>query len=205
MSYLLTQMFLYMLATFILGLILGWLIWRYGQSSSGDYDAMLAERNALAKERDDLKVNLDACRTRSAKERETLEALRNDKIDLQNRLDGMTVKANAMPKVAPAAAVAAVATAAPAKAPAKAAPAKASKPESLKAARGGKADELQLINGVGPKLEKLLHSLGYFHFDQIGAWSKSDLAWVDENLEGFKGRATRDKWVPQAKVLAKKK
>jgi len=94
--------------------------------------------------------------------------------------------------IAPAAAVAAVPAAA-------AEPAEftgtASKPEGLSGPRGGVADPLQEINGVGPKLEKLLHSLGYYHFDQIG--------WVDDNLEGFKGRATRDNWVPQAKVLAK--
>ncbi|THF74770.1 MAG: fused NADH-quinone oxidoreductase subunit E/endonuclease, partial [Sulfitobacter sp. SK025] len=28
-----------------------------------------------------------------------------------------------------------------------------------------------------------------------------EVFWVDQNLEGFKGRATRDKWVDQAKVL----
>ncbi len=29
------------------------------------------------------------------------------------------------------------------------------------------------------------------------------MAWVDENLEGFKGRVSRDDWVAQAKTLAK--
>ncbi|MEM8657079.1 MAG: fused NADH-quinone oxidoreductase subunit E/endonuclease, partial [Pseudomonadota bacterium] len=77
-----------------------------------------------------------------------------------------------------------------------------SKPKGLKAARDGGPDDLKRIKGVGPKLEKLLHSLGYFHFDQLAAWSASEIAWVDENLEGFKGRVTRDKWVAQAKELA---
>lgn len=76
------------------------------------------------------------------------------------------------------------------------------KPKSLKKARGGKADNLKEIKGVGPKLEALLNSLGFFHFDQIAAWTEAELAWVDDNLEGFKGRATRDEWVAQAKVLA---
>ena len=31
---------------------------------------------------------------------------------------------------------------------------------------------------------------------------RDQVAWVDENLEGFKGRVTRDKWVVQAKILA---
>jgi NADH-quinone oxidoreductase subunit E len=76
------------------------------------------------------------------------------------------------------------------------------KPAGLGEARGGQADDLKLIKGVGPKLEKLLHSLGFFHFDQIANWTAEEIAWVDENLAGFKGRVTRDDWIVQAKVLA---
>jgi NADH-quinone oxidoreductase subunit E len=96
---------------------------------------------------------------------------------------------------------------APKAAPKTAAPAAtvATKPKALKAARGGKPDDLKVIVGIGPKLEILCHSLGFFHFDQIAAWSDAEIAWVDDNLEGFKGRVTRDKWVEQAKVLAKAK
>jgi len=81
----------------------------------------------------------------------------------------------------------------------------ATKPEGLSAPRGGVADDLKEINGVGPAMEKLLHRLGYYHFDQIAAWTPSEIAWVDDNLEGFKGRATRDNWISQAELLAKKK
>ncbi len=79
------------------------------------------------------------------------------------------------------------------------APTEADRPTGLSAARDGKADDLKKIKGVGPKLEKLLHSLGFFHFDQVAAWTEKEIAWVDENLEGFKGRVTRDEWVRQAK------
>jgi NADH-quinone oxidoreductase subunit E len=78
----------------------------------------------------------------------------------------------------------------------------ADKPATLAAARDGKADDLKLIKGVGPKLEDLLNTLGFYHFDQIAAWKANELAWVDQNLEGFKGRATRDEWVDQARELA---
>ncbi|WP_097802994.1 NADH-quinone oxidoreductase subunit E [Pelagimonas varians] len=76
------------------------------------------------------------------------------------------------------------------------------KPSTLDAAREGGADDLKLIKGVGPKLEKMLNSMGFYHFDQVASWKASELAWVDQNLEGFKGRATRDEWVAQAKTLA---
>ncbi len=75
------------------------------------------------------------------------------------------------------------------------------KPAVLKAARKSGADNLKHIKGVGPKLEKLLNSLGFFHFDQIASWSEPELAWVDENLEGSKGRTTLNNWVAQAKEI----
>ena len=76
------------------------------------------------------------------------------------------------------------------------------KPETLSAARDGGPDNLKQIKGVGPKLEALLHSMGFYHFDQVGSWGAEEVAWVDQNLEGFKGRVTRDEWVSQAKILA---
>lgn len=78
----------------------------------------------------------------------------------------------------------------------------AAKPEGLTEARGGTPDDLKQIKGVGPKLEQLLFTLGFFHFDQIAGWSAAEIAWVDANLEGFKGRVTRDDWVEQARILA---
>ncbi len=88
----------------------------------------------------------------------------------------------------------------PKAAPAPDAPAQ--KPQGLSAARGGKPDNLKEIKGIGPKLEILCNSLGFYHFDQIANWTAAEIAWVDDNLEGFRGRVTRDTWVAQAKVLA---
>jgi predicted flap endonuclease-1-like 5' DNA nuclease len=76
------------------------------------------------------------------------------------------------------------------------------KPEMLSAAREGGPDNLKEIKGVGPKLEALLNRLGVFHFDQIASWTDKEVAWVDANLEGFKGRVSRDNWVDQARILA---
>lgn len=76
------------------------------------------------------------------------------------------------------------------------------RPAALDGPRGGKADDLKQVKGIGPKMEKLCNSLGFYHFDQIAAWTPDEVAWVDANLEGFKGRVTRDTWVEQAKLLA---
>ena len=124
------------------------------------------------------------------------------------------VTAKATPAAAPAPKPAAAAPApkpaapapapAPAAAPAAEAPASSADgaPQFLSAARDGGPDDLKQIKGVGPKLEKTLHGMGIFHFDQISTWGPKEQAWIDDNLEGFKGRATRDNWVEQAKVLA---
>lgn len=76
------------------------------------------------------------------------------------------------------------------------------RPATLNTARSTGPDDLKLIRGVGDALEGLLHKLGYFHFDQIAAWTPEEVRWVDENLDGFKGRVSRDHWVSQAIVLA---
>ncbi|MBL9053814.1 MAG: NADH-quinone oxidoreductase subunit NuoE [Tabrizicola sp.] len=126
--------------------------------------------------------------------------------DTVKRIDGTEVPL-VTPWLGEAAAASKVVAKPAAKAPAKAAEPAAQKaggkkPKALKAARKGRADDLKLILGVGPKLEELCHKLGFFHFDQIADWTAEEIAWVDENLEGFKGRVTRDKWVVQAKILA---
>ena len=72
----------------------------------------------------------------------------------------------------------------------------------LEAPRAAGPDNLKLIKGVGPKLEKLLNEMGVFHFDQIAAWTPEEVAWADQNLAGFKGRVSRDNWVAQAVSLA---
>ncbi|TYB83536.1 NADH-quinone oxidoreductase subunit NuoE [Maritimibacter fusiformis] len=76
------------------------------------------------------------------------------------------------------------------------------KPKTMSGPRETGADDLKQIKGVGPKLESLLNSMGFYHFDQVAKWTEAEVAWVDENLEGFKGRVSRDGWVDQARTLS---
>jgi predicted flap endonuclease-1-like 5' DNA nuclease len=105
--------------------------------------------------------------------------------------------AAAAPAPSPAAAVAAGATA-----PEPAPEATGRQPAGLDEPRDGAPDDLTRMKGVGPKVAAWLNSKGYWHYDQIAAWSDEEVAWVDANLEGVKGRASRDDWVGQAKALA---
>ncbi|MFT5870525.1 MAG: large subunit ribosomal protein L21 [Paracoccaceae bacterium] len=66
-----------------------------------------------------------------------------------------------------------------------------------KAATG--ADDLKLLSGVGPALEKKLHAAGVTSFAQIAGWTASDVTAMDEKLS-FKGRIDREGWIDQAKA-----
>jgi large subunit ribosomal protein L21 len=67
-------------------------------------------------------------------------------------------------------------------------------------ATSGKADDISLIGGVGPKMEKILHENGITTFAQIAAWTDGDIAKFDELCKP-KGRIAREEWVDQAKEL----
>lgn len=113
-------------------------------------------------------------------------------------------KAAAAPKAAPKAAAKkaeAAPKAAKAGAAADVAAGEGKKPKALKAPRKGGADDLKQIEGIGPALEKLCNELGIYHFDQIAGWGEAEVAWMDTNLKGFKGRVTRDKWLAQTKLI----
>ena len=73
---------------------------------------------------------------------------------------------------------------------------------ALFAAPEGEPDDLKLISGVGPVLEKKLHGLGITKFAQVAAFTADDIAKVDDALS-FKGRIERDNWLDQAAELAK--
>lgn len=194
-GFLIGEMVLLIVLAALLGLIVGWIIW--GRSGG-------AARAGAA---------LEACRAE-------LTARDARIATLQTELAAARAEAQAAEKAAMLAAAEVVPVAEAAAADHGAHPmhpdnnrdfdgdgalegtAEGARPATLSAPRDGGGDDLKQINGIGPKLEALCHSLGFYHFDQIAAWSADEVAWVDANLTGFKGRVSRDNWVDQAKVLA---
>ena len=71
----------------------------------------------------------------------------------------------------------------------------------IPAAIGG-ADDLEIIKGIGPKLNGVLNGLGVTRFDQIANWTAGDVDKVDDHLGEFQDRIGREEWIPQAKLLA---
>ncbi|MFM9937758.1 MAG: hypothetical protein ACKVOL_16360 [Novosphingobium sp.] len=63
-------------------------------------------------------------------------------------------------------------------------------------------DDLTRIKGLGPKISTALRALGVTRYAEIAAWTEVDVARIDAQLGAFAGRATRDNWIEQAKLLA---
>jgi predicted flap endonuclease-1-like 5' DNA nuclease len=83
------------------------------------------------------------------------------------------------------------------------------KAEQIDFNRIGKAsevekDDLKKIKGVGPFLEKKLNALGIYTFAQIANFTDQDKEVVNDAIEFFPGRISRDDWVGQAKNLQQK-
>ena len=63
------------------------------------------------------------------------------------------------------------------------------------------ADDLKLISGVGPKLEKTLNTIGIYKFDQVSKMTDKEYSLLDSIMGSFQGRAKRDNWAEQAQKL----
>ena len=74
---------------------------------------------------------------------------------------------------------------------------KAAKP----AAKVSIPDNLELLKGVGPKVNNMLKELGITSFAQVVSWTAADVAEIDGKLGAFAGRITRDNWIDQAQLL----
>lgn len=65
----------------------------------------------------------------------------------------------------------------------------------------GTPDDLKLIVGIGPVIERMLYQMGIASYRQIARWSERDIDAVDARLPEFPGRIRRDGWVTQARAL----
>jgi predicted flap endonuclease-1-like 5' DNA nuclease len=62
-------------------------------------------------------------------------------------------------------------------------------------------DNLRLIKGIGPTIEKTLNELGICRFHQIAEMSEYDIDRVARRLKGFSTRIYREDWIGQARNL----
>ena len=62
--------------------------------------------------------------------------------------------------------------------------------------REGTADDLKVLTGVGPAMEKKMNAAGVYHFDQFAAWSEDEIAYMEDQL-GARGKIAD--WAAEAK------
>ena len=60
-------------------------------------------------------------------------------------------------------------------------------------------DDLKVIRGIGPKMEKLLHGLGITSYRQIASLTGEEIERVAKAIRAFPGRISRDDWIDGAK------
>jgi len=63
-------------------------------------------------------------------------------------------------------------------------------------------DDLTKISGIGPAIQKKLHELGIYSYQQIAEFTPDEIAQVASSLKVFKGRIGRDNWIGQAAALS---
>ncbi|MEX0860926.1 MAG: 50S ribosomal protein L21 [Cucumibacter sp.] len=73
-------------------------------------------------------------------------------------------------------------------------------PEKKAARAADFTDDVKLISGVGPALEKKLAAAGVTSLKQIAKFTGKDIGRIDAELK-FKGRIDREDWTGQAKAL----
>jgi predicted flap endonuclease-1-like 5' DNA nuclease len=72
-----------------------------------------------------------------------------------------------------------------------------------RAAEPPRIDDLKLINGIGPAVEKRLNGVGIFTFTQLAALSPADVAAAVADLTGLPAeRIVKQDWIGQARRLA---
>jgi predicted flap endonuclease-1-like 5' DNA nuclease/uncharacterized protein YoxC len=66
---------------------------------------------------------------------------------------------------------------------------------------GDARDNLKLIKGVGPAIEKTLNEMGILRFNQIAEMSEYEIDRVAHRMKGFRSRIYREDWIGQARDL----
>jgi molybdopterin-containing oxidoreductase family membrane subunit len=62
-------------------------------------------------------------------------------------------------------------------------------------------DDLKMVKGIGPQMEATLNQIGVFTFAQVGRMTAREYDLLDSITGSFPGRAQRDDWAGQAKIL----
>lgn len=68
-------------------------------------------------------------------------------------------------------------------------------------AKAGEKDDLKVITGIGPRIEKRLNAAGIYSYRQISEFTEESIEKITKTIRFFPGRIERDRWVEQASKL----
>lgn len=181
------EIVLLLLVAGIIGLVLGWVLtkWTIGRRAGRavqQADAQTEVARALRNQNDSLERDLALARS----------ALHDQEAELRRMRTGLVVA-----EVAESSAEAVVNE--------MVVPEETTSVEVIAARTAGDGprydDDLKLIRGIGPKLERLLKDMGITSFAQIARFDAADIAVVAGALGSFPKRIERDDWVAAAAHL----
>jgi predicted flap endonuclease-1-like 5' DNA nuclease len=218
------QIVVFLIVAAALGFVIGWVL-RGARSQGAQLGAAPRHSGteaALSEERDRLRTELQAAREAQREtedslvelrqladaragrvhELERLEASSRERIArLEQELSEARAAGHAQGSAAPIVAAPPAEPDLLAAVPPPAEPVRGTPPPPLPGPEG-EPDDLKLISGIGPSIEKTLHALGVYHFRQIAELTPDNVAWIDQRLR-FRGRIEREDWIGQAKRLAR--
>jgi predicted flap endonuclease-1-like 5' DNA nuclease len=218
------QIVVFLIVAAALGFVIGWVL-RGARMQGAPFGAAprhAGTEAALSEERERLRTELQAAREAQSEtenslvelrqladaragrvhELERLEASSRERITrLEQELSEARAAGHPQGSAEPMAAVPAAEPDLVAAVPPPAEPVRGMPPPPLPRPEG-EPDDLKLISGIGPGIEKTLHALGIYHFRQIAELTPDNVAWIDQRLR-FRGRIQREDWIGQAKRLAR--
>ncbi len=183
---------------FLLGLLLGWWLWyRYKRMVADLENKISGHKRTIA----DLEAKLAACKSARADLEGDLALAKGRTREMESERDRYKKALDAKGSAPAAPAVPAAAVSSLAATP-KAAPTPAAAPSKPKGYAGLKDDNLQIIEGIGPKMESVLKENGVHTWSALGAKSTADLQGILGNYGDRYKIINPESWSRQAQLAA---
>lgn len=141
----------------------------------------------VSRENEKLKTELESIQKTNAKEGSELDLLKNEIVQLEAVRQKLEIELSGLR--------------------ADAEERKQDKPTSTVNQKGSfkndaeEKDDLQVINGIGPGIEKKLNKYGIYTYRQISEFTEESIQTISDVVKFFPGRIERDRWVEQAAKL----
>lgn len=71
--------------------------------------------------------------------------------------------------------------------------------ETLRVVPMEQRDDLELVHGIGPVIERMLYDMGVYYFRDIAKWDDAKIEEISNALPQFKNRIQREGWIESAK------